>query len=142
MFILLLHTALTIEANVANTAIELDRISCLSSMEIASYNVMLDCCMRLHEWVGEDPEPTAKEIIPMVIEWEADVEKYLSLWGCQLVLDGIRVEPLENQTLDSVQSGFLGMNGSERAFISAVLIVSLESDDLSLIREYQIGIAA
>jgi hypothetical protein len=142
VFMLILQTVLAIEGYVSETAIELDRITTLSSMEITSENVMLDCCLRLHTWAMENPEITADLILPLAKEWEGGMEECLSEWSCKLSLEDLIIEPLANQTVDPFQTGFLGWKGDECIFISANLIVSLEAGDLLIKTEYSIRIAS
>ena len=142
VFLLFLQTALAIEAYMSETSVELEKISTLSAMEIASENVMLDCCLRLRAWVRENPEATATLILPLTGEWEEGMEEYLSMWGCDLSLGSLIVEPLANQTVDPLQAGFLGGSGNERFFISAMLIVSLEASNLRFDEAYPIKIAS
>jgi len=144
VFLLFLQAALAIEAYMSETSVELEKISTLSAMEIASENVMLDCCLRLRAWVRENPEATATLILPLTGEWEKGMEEYLSMGGrvCNLSLGSLIVEPLANQTVDPLQAGFLGGSWNEHFFISAMLIVSLEAGNLRFDKAYPIKIAS
>jgi hypothetical protein len=144
VFILTLQTALAMEAYLSEASTELYQVSMLSSMEIASENVMLDCCLRLRAWASENPETTTAIILPLAGEWGEGVEEYLSTrgWSCDLLLEGLTVEPLANQTVDPLQAGFLGSCGDERIFISAMLIVNLETGNLRFEATYPIKIAS
>jgi hypothetical protein len=144
VFLLILQAALTIRSYVSETSRELDRLSTLSQMEIISDNAMLDCCMRVFAWSTGDPETTAAQILAQAGGWEEGVEEHLGRAGlaCALSLGRVMVEPMCNQTLDPLQMGFLGTNGSGLVFISAVLTVKLEKGDFCTERAYPIRVAA
>lgn len=144
VFLLILQTALAIEADVAETANELKSASARGMMDITSENVMLDCCLSLHTWVGESAEPTTEEIISMAGGWEERVMEYLYSMGMNstVALTDVVVELLANQTADPLQMGFLGKMGNEQWHISALLKVCLLMDTFGTEIFYPISIIA
>lgn len=132
------------ESYVSETSSELDRLSKLSLMEASSENAMLDCCVMLHAWAMQNQETAGDLVLPVASGWEKGVEGYLGTVGIvgNLSLGSIMVEPLENQTVDALQMGFLGTNGSGRFFISAALLVELEAGGLHMEKVYEIRIAS
>jgi hypothetical protein len=144
VFLLILQTALAIEADVAETANELESASTRGMMDITSENVMLDCCLSLHTWVGESSEPTAEEILSRAGIWEERVMEYLCSMGmnCTIDLTDVVVEPLTNQTADPLQMGFLGETGNEQWHMSALLNVCLLIGTFGMETIYPISIIA
>lgn len=144
VFILLLETVVVVESYLSETAESLDSLSEVRYAEFVSENVMLDCCLRLHEWVRDNPEATDAQLTRMAAQWEDVIREHLEGAGlaCNLTICCIALEPLINQTLDPLQAGFLGSDGYDRTFVSAMLNVSLAGGDLLYEKAYQIRIAA
>ncbi len=144
VFLLILQTCYAIEMYVSETSDDLDRLSTMSLMWSVSENVMLDCCMRLYVWSVENPNATDDLIRTRVGEWEDRIEAHLSTVGigCNLSLESVVFEPLTNQTVDALQMGFLGINGTVSVFVSAMLIVNLEAGGMRTEHAFPIRIAS
>ncbi len=144
VFFLLLSTALAIRADVAETKESMYRISMQSMICMVSDNVMLDCCHWLYVHASDSQDPIVDIGSLEADFWARIVSGYLDSQGFKstITIEGLKIEPLGNQTTDLAQEGFLGRSGKERWFVSATLTVWLALGESSTAVDYLIRIAA
>jgi hypothetical protein len=148
VFILLLESAFAVHSSEVASSAEVIASTQIKDMELISYNVMLDFCLQFKGWSAAfqnstDPN-TLQNLDPNIASWSSKIVNFVENSSepihLSLEISALDVVPYDGQPYDKYQMCYIGVSGSEKWFVTGVLIVTVTCPWLTRVSTYNISI--
>jgi len=144
---LLLQGAFMLQSRGVSMTAEVEGAGELKDLELLSYNILLDLCLNLKNWVVNLTDPgDVQQFVPKLMAWEGSIRHYVEGEGgavsLEISFDDPRIESYHGQEVDRFQMSYIGSSGSTKWHISGVLSIKVTESWITRSSIYRISIVA